>query len=130
MVWTIVGANRSTQTQPSSSQAAACLLTLFGHMTPEASGEGGLFKHISPPINNNHNPCRTKAQISISKEKSECPLHAPARPLRPAIYCTRYPGYLMGRMQIREPDDAGPHLPSQFPLMMTNTFVHGEGRWE
>lgn len=30
-------------------QTAACVLTLFGHMTPEASGEGGLFKQFSPP---------------------------------------------------------------------------------
>lgn len=36
----------------------------------------------------------------------------------------------MGRMQIRGTNEAAPCLPSQFTLMMTNTFVHGEGRWE
>ena len=33
-------------------------------------------------------------------------------------------------MQIRGTNEAAPCLPSQFTLMMTNTFVHGEGRWE
>lgn len=36
----------------------------------------------------------------------------------------------MGRMQIRGTNEAAPCLPSQFTLMMTNTFVHREGRWE
>lgn len=36
----------------------------------------------------------------------------------------------MGRMQIRGTNEADPRLSSQFTLMMTNTFVHGEGRWE
>lgn len=57
---------------------------------------------------------------------SPCPPHPP----RPSVYCTRYPGNLMGRMQIRGTNEAAPCLPSQFTLMMTNTFVHGEGRWE
>lgn len=69
---------------------------------------------------------RTKAWISISKEKGECPLHAPLTP----VYSTCYPGNPMGRMQIRGTNAAPPCLPSQFTLMMTNTFVHGEGRWE
>lgn len=51
-------------------------------------------------------------------------------PPRPSVYCTRYPGNPMGRMQIRGSSEAGPCVPSQFILMMTNTFVHGEGRWE
>lgn len=57
---------------------------------------------------------------------SSCPPH----PHHPSVYCTRYPGNPMGRMQIRGTSEAAPCLPSQFILMMTNTFVHGEGRWE
>lgn len=57
---------------------------------------------------------------------SPCPPHPP----RPSVYCTCYPGNPMGRMQIRGTNETDPHLPSQFTLMMTNTFVHGEGRWE
>lgn len=47
-------------------------------MMSEASRKGGLFKLFPPPPNQHDcNPCRTKPWISISKEKGECPLHAP-----------------------------------------------------
>lgn len=65
------------QTQSSLLQDAAWIVTLFGHVTPQARGRVGRLNKSFPIINNNHNPCRTKAQISISKEKGECPLHAP-----------------------------------------------------
>lgn len=58
---------------------------------------------------------------------SPCLPHPP----RPSVFCSRYPGNPMGGMQIRGTSEAAaPCLPSQFALMMTNTFVHGEGRWE
>lgn len=58
------------------------------------------------------------------------PSPCPPRPPRPSVDCTRCPGNPMGRMQIRGTNEAASCLPSQFTLMMTNTFVHGEGRWE
>lgn len=57
---------------------------------------------------------------------SPCPAHPP----HAAIYCTCCPGNPWGRMQISGTNEADPCLPSQFTLMMTNTFVRGEGRWE
>lgn len=58
---------------------------------------------------------------------SPCLPHPP----RPSVFCGRCPGNPMGGMQIRGTGAAAaPCLPSPFAPMMTNTFVHGEGRWE
>lgn len=58
-----------------------------GHMMSEFSREGGPFKQdFFFPNQHDRNPCRTKAWISISKEKGECPLHAPLT--LPAPRCT------------------------------------------
>lgn len=81
-------------------------------------------------INTIVTPRRTKAWISISKEKGECPLHAPLA--LPAPPCTVLVTLVTPWAECRSggPTKRSPCLSSQFTLMMTNTFVHGEGRWE
>lgn len=95
-------------------------------------GEGGLFKQflfllinmiITPPEQRHKYPFPRKRVSALST--------LPPRPPHPSVFCTCYPGNPMDRMQIRPMNEAvAPCLPSQLALMMTNTFVLWEGRWE
>lgn len=86
-----------------------------------------------PPNQDDCKPCSTKAWISISKEKGECPPHvpplarlAPRRTVLVTLVTSRGQNADQGFWPLVSP----PSLPSplQFILMMTNTFYSEKGQ--